>query len=394
MPMTRLLNIIPVSLPCLLLLSCGGQKQPAPNPASVPVPVNIYVATPERALYYDKFPGTVTALMQVDIRPEVEGYVTGIFFKEGTHVKKGEKLYSIDNTKYEASYSQAQANVKVAESNLEQAQKDADRYVFLNQHEAVAKQLLDHAMTTLQNAKNQVTAAKQDLKKAQTDLGYSVIKAPFDGTIGLSQVKLGNTVTVGQTVMNTISTDDPMAVDFVVNENQIPRFIRLQKKKPSPTDSLFTILLPDNSVYGHTGQISVIDRGVNPQTGAMIIRLIFPNPSSALRTGMSCNVRVKNDDTTRQLIIPAKAVVEQMGEFLVYVAKDTLIASTDTAKKKETAQPALRAIQRKVAPGQTIADRVVIKSGLQAGDSVIIDGVQKLHQGSLLTLGKPHAAGK
>ena len=386
-----LLKIIAVIVSTFILYACGEKKKDAPNPASMPVPVNLFTVHPERPVYYDLFPGTVVAMMQVDIRPEVEGYVTGIFFKEGEHVKKGQKLYSIDDSKYQASSNQAQANVRVAQSNLEQAQKDADRYTYLNEHDAVAKQILDHAMTTLQNAKNQLTAAKQDLTKTVTDLNYSIIKAPFDGTIGISQVKLGNTVTTGQTILNTISTDDPMAVDFVVNEKQIPRFIKLQHQKTAPEDSIFTILMPDNTLYNNTGQIYVIDRGVNAQTGTIIVRLTFPNGQGALRAGMSCKVRVRNDDTSVQLLIPGKAVVEQMGEYFVYVAKDTLIAATDSAGKHKDGPsgPSFHAVQKKVALGQAIADRVIVRSGLQSGDSVIVDGVQKLHDGSIINLGGP-----
>ena len=373
-----------------MLLSCGDAKKDAPNPASMPVPVNMVKVLSERALYYDKIPGTVVALNQVDIRPVVQGYITGIFFKEGTHVKKGEKLYSIDDSKYQASVNQAEANVRVAESNLDQAQKDADRYNYLNEHDAVARQILDHAMTTLQNAKNQVTSAKQDLAKARTDLGYATIRAPFDGTIGISQVKLGNAVNAGQTILNTVSTDDPMAVEIVVNEKQIPRFLKLEQLKSGEADSIFTLVMPDNSIYNKPGRISFIDRGVNPQTGTIIIRLSFPNESSLLRAGMSCTVKVRNDDTSMQLLVPAKSVVEQMGEYFVYVAKDTLVPSTDTTHKGAQPAPALKASQRKVMLGQTIADKVIVKKGLIGGEDIITDGVQKLHDGSLVA---PPSAG-
>ena len=379
------------------LSACGDQKPAASNPANMPVPVNLYEVQPERALYYDKFPGTVTALMQVDIRAVTEGYVTGIFFKEGEHVKKGQRLYSIDDSKYRASVNQAHANVEVAQSNLDQAQKDADRYIYLNQHDAVAKQILDHATTTLQNAKNQLTAAKQDLVKAQTDLKYAIITAPFDGTIGISQVKLGNTIVPGQTVMNTISTDDPMAADFLINEKQIPRFNALQRGNFNAADSIFTMLMPDGSLYPQPGKISVIDRGVNPQTGAITVRLVFANPASMLKSGMSCTVRVKNTDTSAQVLIPAKAIVEQMGEYFVYVAKDTAIAAPSGKDDKQPAQAATvspHALQRKVTLGQAIADRVIVLSGVEPGDKVIVDGVQKLHDGSAIKPGggAPHGA--
>ena len=131
-------------------------------------------------------------------------------------------------------------------------------------------------------------------------------------------------VTVGQTILNTISTDDPMAVDFLVNEKQLSDFEKFDKNKDKAPDSLFTILMPDNSLYKYPGKISVIDRAVDPQTGAVRIRLVFPNPESDLRVGMSCVVRVHNQESTPQLVIPSKAVVEQMGEYFVFVAKDTL----------------------------------------------------------------------
>lgn len=385
-----LMKILIAAAASSLLFSCGEPKKDAVNPANMPVPVNLLKVTSEKALYFDKYPGTVVPLMQVDIRPVVGGYVTGIYFKEGEHVKKGQRLYSIDDSKFTASVSQAEAAVKVAESNLDQASKDADRYVYLNQHDAVAKQILDHAMTTLQNARNQLASARQDLAKAKTDLSYAIITAPFDGTIGISQVKTGTTVIAGQTILNTVSTDDPMAVEIVVNEKQIPHFLQLQQIVTAEADSIFTLALPDNSLYSKPGKISFIDRGVNPQTGAIAVRLSFANQSSVLRAGMSCMVRVKNNDTAKQLLVPSKAIVEQMGEFFVYIAKDTLIPPAGVAEKNAPAPvSALHALQKKVVMGQTIGDRVIIRSGLQGGEDLIVDGVQKLHDGSLITAGAP-----
>ncbi len=382
-------NIGLVLLGSISLWSCGsgGDKSKAGNnPANAPVPVTLYETHLQPVVYYDQFPGTVTALMQVDIHAETEGYVTGVNFTEGSHVHKGQVLYEIDKSKYQASYDQAMANVRSAQETEAQSQKDADRYNYLNQHDAIAKQVVDHALTTLNTSKNQVNAAKQDLKKAQTDLNYATIKAPFDGTIGISQVKLGNTVTAGQTVLNTISTDDPMAVDFVVNEKQVPRFIKLKQKSGDGGDSLFTVLMPDNTLYTGLGKISVIDRGVDPLTGTIKIRVVFPNKDGLLRAGMSCTMRVHNEDDQPQLIIPSKAIVEQMGEYFVYIAKDTTINDSKDKKKDDAAKgPAVKAAQRKIMLGQTIGANVVVKSGLTEGDKVITDGVQKLHDGSIVT---------
>jgi membrane fusion protein (multidrug efflux system) len=191
---------------------------------------------------------------------------------------------------------------------------------------------------------------------------------------------------VGSTVLNTVSTDNPMAVDFVITEKQLPKFEKMQAKKSKPIDSLFTILLPDNTLYPYLGKIYAIDRAVDSQTGTITVRLVFDNPDGILRVGMSGVVKVHNQDTAPQLVVPNKAVVEQMGEYFVYIAKDTLVddpkagADSATKKKKE-----LMANEKKVQVGQTIGANVIIKSGINAGDKIVVDGVQTLHDGSQIT---------
>ncbi|HEY4108177.1 efflux RND transporter periplasmic adaptor subunit [Puia sp.] len=362
--MSRLASIL-VFIPGLAIFSCQ-QKPPAPNP---PTPVNLATVKSSAVTYYDDYPATTQALSQVDLHAQVTGYVTAILFTEGTHVHKGQKLYEIDERLFKAAYDQAAANVQVAQGNQQQAQQDADRYQYLIQHNAVAKQTLDHAIIALQNAKNETAAAQQAMKTAETNLTYSVISAPFDGTIGFSMVKLGNLVTASTTILNTVSTDNPMAVDFLINEAQLNHYEQLQHEKHQ-LDSLFTIVLPDHSVYPHTGKISVIDRAVDPQTGTIRVRLEFSNPKLDLRAGMSCVVRVHNLEQKPQIVIPARAVVEQMGEYFVYVAKK---------------DSALKALQVKIETGQTIGPNIIVKSGLQDGDRLVVDGVQALHDGSPIT---------
>jgi RND family efflux transporter MFP subunit len=364
----------------LLFVSCKP-KQPPPNPA---VPVNLFTVKSQKVYYYENFPATTQALSQVDLHPQVQGYVTGIFFTEGTRVHKGQKLYEIDKSLYQAAYDQAVANVQVAVGNQVQAKQDADRYTYLNNHNAIAKQVLDHAVIALQNAENAVKAAQDAQKTAKTNLAFATIYAPFDGMIGFSQVKLGNLVTVGTTLLNTISTIDPIAVDFLINEKQIPHYLELQSGRQKPPDSLFTFLMPDNSLYPYTGKISVIDRAVDPQTGSIRVRLVFPNPKYSLKPGLSCVVREHNQDMAPQMLVPGKAVVEQMGEYFVYVAKDTIIAANpDSVQKKDTvAKPSLRAFQKKVQVGQVIGSNQIIKSGIRNGDRIVVDGVQAIHDGS------------
>lgn len=382
-----ILNVVFIS--GLLLTACT-KKQP---PANSEVPVNLIRVKAKKVLYYDKYPATAVALMQVNLLPQVQGAITGIYFQEGGHVKKGQKLYEIDKRIYQAAYDQAVANLKVSQGTLEQSQQDADRYAYLNKYNAVAKQLYDHAIITLENSKNTVRASEEAVRSAKTNLSYSTVYAPFDGTIGISQVRLGNVVSVGSTVLNTISTDDPMAVDFIINEKELPKFEKMRLNK-NPVDSLFTILLPDNSVYPYPGKLSIIDRAVDAQTGSITLRLVFPNKDGILRAGMSCVVRVHNQDQKPQIVVPNKAVVEQMGEYFVFVAKDTLVndpkAGADSTKKRIKQ---LRADEKKVMPGQVIGPDIIIKSGVDTGERIVTDGVQTLHDGSPITTANKMAPG-
>ena len=344
------------------LASCKG---PAQKTAMVlpPTPVSVAPAVTGSAIYYDKYPATVVALNQVELRAQVTGYITGIFFKEGEVVQKGKPLYEIDRRKYEAAYRQAEASMAQAKANLTKAQKDADRYHKLAEQDAIARQTLDNADAALDVGRSQVAAAEASLMAARTDLDYAVIKAPFTGRIGISQVKLGAQVATGTTLLNTISSENPIAVDFVVNENDIARFSAMQGKAVAPGDSTFRLQLPNGQAYNEPGRLTVVDRGVDNLTATIKVRIEFNNPKNELKEGMSSVMNVLNDQSGDRVIIPYKSVVEQMGEFFVFVAKDTV------------------AEQRKVHLGPRLRDKIVVMDGIQQGELVISEGIQRLRDG-------------
>lgn len=351
------------SILALLLTSCNGTRdlgQRVPPPTSIVA----YQVKSGSTIYYDEYPATVTALNQVDIRPEVSGYITGIYFKDGQHVTKGAKLYAVDQQVYKAAYDQALANLNVAKANLARTQEDADRYNDLAKQDAVARQIVDHAAADLRTAKMQVEAAEANVKSVQTNLRYSVIYAPFDCTIGISSVKLGSSVTAGQTLLNTVSSDNPVGVDCAMDEKQIDRFVQLLQKNPDDQDSIFTIVLPDRSIYPSPGRLTLLDRAVDPQTGTIRIRVIFPDVTNTLKPGLTCNLRIKASSALNSLLIPYKAVAEQMGEYFVYVINGNTVT------------------QRRINLGMNINDMVVVKDGLQLGDQIVIEGVQKLRDKS------------
>jgi membrane fusion protein (multidrug efflux system) len=202
------------------------------------------------------------------------------------------------------------------------------------------------------------------VKSVETNLRYSIIYAPFDCTIGISLVKLGSSVTAGQTLLNTVSSDDPVAVEYAVDEKQINRFVQLLRKNPEEQDSIFTMVLPDLSIYPSPGRLTLLDRAVDPQTGTIRIRVIFPNGRKTLKPGLTCNLRVKANSSMNNLLIPYKAVVEQMGEYFVYLVNGNTVT------------------QRRVNLGMNINGKIVVKEGLQLGDQIVTEGVQKLRDNS------------
>ncbi len=348
------------------LVSCGGNAENKKT-EDYAIPVSVTNVHLERAVFYNSYPANIVALKEVELRGQVNGVITGIYFMEGKEVHSGEKLYEIDRRKYQAAFEEAQSNVKIAEDNLDKVQRDANRYTDLAKQDAIAEQLLDHAMTDLKNAKQQVNAANSELTKAGMDFEYSLIKAPFNGTIGFSNVKLGSLVTPGQTLLNVISSDNPIGVDFEIAENELGRFQHFDNSLISNNDSTFRITLPNNAIYPYSGKISVIDRAVDPQTGSIRVRITVANSEKMLKPGMSCKVLVLNDNSGQQLLIPFKAVLEQLGEYFLFVVKDKKVS------------------QVKITLGPRVLSNVIVLKGLEGGESIVVDGIQKLHDGSLVT---------
>lgn len=353
----------------LLLASCSNKNEKGMQ-GPPPVAVVTQKVAESPAAYYQEYPAIVKALNEVELRPQVNGYITGVFFKEGNRVKKGEKLYTIDQQQSVASYQQAKATLSVQEANLVKAEKDVERYRELDKQDAIAKQQLDYAEATFTAAQEQVAAAKATVQGVQTNVRYSTIVAPFDGTIGISQVRLGASVSPGQTLLNTVSSDDPMAVDIAVDQSDIFRFSQLLNSKGDNRDSTFRLAFKSQA-YPQYGTLSFIDRAVDPQTGTIKMRVVFPNPMHTLRAGMSGTLQVLSNMQSENIVIPHKAINEQLGEFFVYLA--------DSAK----------ATQRKVVVGQQIGKNVIVKDGLKVGETIIIEGVQNLREGSAITVAAP-----
>ena len=371
----KLIKIYAWTFSAMILIGCGEKKQLQQGPPP-PVSVTVEDVRSTKAIYYDEYPGTVVAMNQTELRAQVTGYVTGIYFKDGAKVRKGQRLYSIDQQLYNANYQQAIANLQVQETNLVKVQKDAERYHELDKKDAIAKQQVDYADAALEAAKKQVDAAKANVNAVRANVNFATITAPFSGTIGISQVRSGTSVVAGQTILNTISTDNPMAVDFSVDQKEVYRFSQLKLQGKKPGDSIFSIAF-GNDVYPINGTINLIDRAVDVQTGTIKIRLEFANEKGVLKAGMSTHVRILNNTSQESVIIPYKAITEQLGEFFAYVVGDSNKVS-----------------QRKLLLGKQIGTDIIVKDGLKDGEKIVVQGVQNLREGAIIAIGQPEPTKK
>src|SRR5690606_38221605 len=211
--------------------SCGskdGAKQQQAAPGEMAIPVSTVTVEQQIVSGIKSYPATVVPLQETEIRAEVSGYITKIYVADGAFVSQGQSLYEIDRVRYQAAVDQAKANLEIAKANLDRVEKDLQRYQTLAEKDAIAKQTLDYATTDVNNQKAQVQAAQAALTTAQTNLQRSVIFAPFSGTVGISQVRNGALVSAGSTLLNTISTTNPIGVEFQINERDIADFTKLK----------------------------------------------------------------------------------------------------------------------------------------------------------------------
>lgn len=350
----------------LLWQSCGSKdnkSKGAPGQQTqMATPVSTAVVGKEIVSGIQSYPANVVPLQETEIRAEVTGYITNIFVSDGAFVSKGQRLYEIDRTRYQAAVDQAKANLEIAKANLERVQKDLQRYQTLADKDAIAKQTLDYATTDVNNQRAQVQAAQAALTTAQTNLHRSVIVAPFSGNIGISQVRTGALVNAGTTLLNTVSSTNPIAVEFQINEKDIPEFTKLQT---GSSNTQIYVSLPDGNRYQEAGRVVTIDRAVDSQTGTLKVRASFANNANTLRAGMNTTLNVESTSAQEELVIPYKAVFEQLGTFNVYTVTDS---STVTLKQVEL--------------GHKVGEKIVIKSGLESGQKIVLDGSASLKPGA------------
>lgn len=345
----------------ILLASCGNKKKSAAGPgafAQGKVTVTAVKVEPETYKITEQFPATLRAKTIVQLRSDVTGYLKEILVPDGAYVRKGQALYVLDKSRYQAAYNQAKAAVQQSQADLSQKKRDLERYQDLLQHDAISKQTVDQASTAVKTSEANLAAAQATLDKASTDLDHATIHAPISGELGIVQVKTGDIINAGQTLINTIVDANPMYVDFDVPQSQISEFTG---KGSSAKEYL--LQLGDSSFYPEKGKLLTINNVVDPTTGTIQVRLQFPNEKGLLKSGM--NALVSMDHLVHKtLAIPTEAITRILAETSIY-----LVDSQNVVRAKQ------------VEPGQVVGSLTIIEKGLSPGDRVITNGLQKIRPG-------------
>lgn len=371
------MNLVP-ALPRLSLLlfaacalsACG---KPAADDAGKSKPateVGVVVVAPSMQPLTTELPGRTTARMIAEIRPQVSGIIQKRLFVEGASVKAGETLYQIDPAVYRAAYASAEAGLEKSEATLKSVAVKAGRYAELVKINAVSKQEADDIQASLQQAQADVALAKAALETARINLYYTRITAPISGRVETSAVTPGALVTANQTTaLTTVQQLDPIYVDVTQPSNEVLKlkhsFAEGKLKRLSKDEAKIAVILEDGSRYPLTGRLKFSGVTVNPTSGSVTLRAVVPNPEGLLMPGMYVRAQLEEAVDDAAILIPQQSVLRNgRGEAMV------LLANTDNKVE-----------QRMVAIGRAVGNQWLVENGLQQGDRVIVEGLQKIRPG-------------
>jgi membrane fusion protein (multidrug efflux system) len=362
---TAILLAALAAVTAITVISCKQEAAPPPPPLTVQVmelmATNVPIVT--------EFIGQLDSPQNIEVRARVEAFVEQMPFAEGTEVKQGELLFRLDDRPYQQRLNAANGMLAEANAALAKYQADVTRLAPLATNRAIPKQDLDNALASADVGKASVTSAWARVESAQLDLSYCVVRAPTNGLIGAKQVSVGSLVGKGEpTLMATMSTLDPIWFYCNIGEAQ---YLKAQAESrrtgTNLEDLLITLILANGAEHPDKGRIVFLDRAMDVKTGTLRVRASFPNPAKekGLRPGMFARIKVEVGIRPDSILVPERAVTELQGKNFAWV-----IGADDKAS------------QRAVEVGETIGESVLIVKGLEAGERIITEGLQKVREGT------------
>jgi membrane fusion protein (multidrug efflux system) len=364
---------VPVAALATGLLTTGCATEKPASPAPPPPDVQVVEVIQRDVPVYIEAIGQTRGSEEIEVRARIEGVLESVNFEEGSFVKKGDLLYTIDPREYNAAVDQAKGRLAQAQADLARFEQDVARYKPLVEQNAVPRQTLETAVAQTNAGRANVQAAQAGVTTAELSLSYARVFAPTDGIIGKTEINVGNLVGRGQsTLLTQISKVDPIRLRVSISEREYLQLARnraatQQAAAAAGGESPFEMLLADGTTHPHRGKLAFADRLVDASTGTLLIDIAFPNPERLVRPGQYGRARVAVDFKAKALLVPQKAVaaVQSVDTVSVVKADNTI----DT---------------RQVKTGARVGTWWVIESGLTAGERVVVEGLQKIRPGMIV----------
>ncbi|MGD8175696.1 efflux RND transporter periplasmic adaptor subunit [Marinimicrobium sp. ARAG 43.8] len=373
--MRRITPFLLLSFAAAAMLSACGQKGQEAAGGQMPAPQAGFIEIePQSFTLVNELPGRTSPYQVAEVRPQVTGLIKERLFEEGEMVEAGEPLYQIDDNLYRASLANARGELATARANLESAQITADRYERLIEDRAVSQQELDQARATLGAGKAQVQSAEAAVQTARINLNYTTITAPITGRIGRSVVTAGALVTANQSqALATIRQLDPIYVDLTQSYTEL-RYLREalargELQTVGEDEAAVTLQAEGGSSYGHTGKLQFSEYAVDENTGSVTLRALFPNPDGELLPGMFVRASLPQASRASAILVPQKAVAREPtgGTSALVIGENNIVE------------------KRQVVTERTVGNQWLVTEGLDVGDRLIVDGLQKIRPGSPVT---------
>ncbi|MGO8698368.1 MAG: efflux RND transporter periplasmic adaptor subunit [Limisphaerales bacterium] len=350
----------------LTLWSASCKEKPAAKPA--PPKVQVLTIVPRDVPVFQEWIGTLDGYPNAQIRAQVSGYLLKQDYSEGSQVKKGDLLFEIDPRPFQALLDQASAKLAQDEAAFGKTELDVKRYTPLAKDQAISQEELDDAVQSNLMAKAAIAADKAAIENAQMNLGFTKIVSPVDGIAGTAMAQIGDLASPSSGVLTTVSTVDPIRAYFNISEQfYLLSFHQYASDPAKAGDMQLELILSDGSVYPGRGKWVFLNRQVDVNTGTLLVAASFENPGSKLRPGQYALVRAKTEVRTNALLVPQRAVTELQGVYQV-----------------ATVDPQNTVHIKTVKTGTQMGQDWLINSGLEPNDRVIVEGTQKVKEGTVV----------
>lgn len=352
-----------------MLTACHQETPPARQETAVDVIATTIEKKTIPAVY--EYVGFARSSHEVEVRARVTGYLNSIDYNEGQFVSKDQLLFQIDSRPFEAALDSTKGDLAKQEAVLWDAKRSVERLKPLYEQKAASRRDLDSALSQEAGSRANVDSGKANLVQAELNLAYTTIRSPVNGLAGVSNFRVGALIITNESLLTTISVIDPIWINFSIPERDILQSndeqLKGTLKFPENDDFTIEAVLADGSVLPNAGKVNFFSPTYDSKTGTMMARAELPNPKGTLRPGQFIRARISGAVRPNAIVVPQRAVVQSKKGLYVY-----------------TVNSESRAVITYIDAGEWVGDQWIIKSGLQAGDVVIIDGINKIQAGSLV----------